>query len=246
MQWFKSLFKKNKNEKRFYDKRIAKLEGIIGFEIDNPKLFYRALRHRSTLASEHYTELDSYERLEFLGDAVLDLIVSEILYEKYPNKDEGFLTKIRAKLVRGDALYEYSIKLGLDELLEYMDNNENEKIAKSILADIFESLIAAVYVTKGYTVSYQFVKQVLDKYVNIEDTINTIDNYKSVLLEYTQAEKIAMPKYNVVSEKGPGHKKIFVVEVEINGKISGVGEGSSKKKAEQMAASKALDALNVR
>ncbi len=245
MSWFKTLFNANKKENRVRDKRISELEGIIGFEIDNPKLFYRALRHRSVLANDNYTDLDSYERLEFLGDAILDLIVSEILYKKYPNKDEGFLTKIRAKIVKGDALYVYSKKMELDKLLEYTETNENESIAKGILSDIFESLVAAIYLTKNYDVTYAFVNRVIDKFVNFDELTTTIDNYKSVLLEYTQAKKVGMPVYNVVSERGPGHKKTFEVEVVISGEIMGTGEGSTKKKAEQLAAAEAIKTLNI-
>ena len=105
-EWFRSLFSKKKKSDLSPElkSRIEKLEGIVGFQIDDPSLFLKALRHRSTLSQDQYEVYDSYERLEFLGDAVLDLIASEILFNNYPEKDEGFLTKVRAKLVRGDTL----------------------------------------------------------------------------------------------------------------------------------------------
>ncbi|HBQ61296.1 MAG TPA: ribonuclease III, partial [Balneolaceae bacterium] len=156
--WFSSLFSKKKKSELSPElsSRIEKLERIVGFQIDDPSLFLKALRHRSTLSQEKYETYDSYERLEFLGDAVLDLIAAEILFNKYPEKDEGFLTKVRAKLVRGDTLTIFSKELGLEDLMELAENGGG-KVSKSILADAFESIIAAIYITHGYKDAYQFV-----------------------------------------------------------------------------------------
>ncbi|MEX0845662.1 MAG: ribonuclease III [Balneolaceae bacterium] len=246
-EWFRSLFsqKKNSELRPELKSRIKKLERIIGFEIDDPSLFLKALRHRSTLSQDQYETYDSYERLEFLGDAVLDLIAAEILFNNYPEKDEGFLTKVRAKLVRGETLTDFSKKLGLEDLMELGERSGGSRISSSILADAFESIIAAIYITKGYRHAYKFVEKVIKKNVEITDLINTVDNYKSVLLEYAQAKKMSIPVYELVSESGPGHNRTFEVKVIISGKELGIGKGKSKKKAEQSAARKALKILEA-
>jgi ribonuclease-3 len=244
-QWFRSLFSKKKKSDLSPElkSRIEKLERIVGLQIDDPSLFLKALRHRSTLSQEQYETYDSYERLEFLGDAVLDLIAAEILFNDYPEKDEGFLTKVRAKLVRGDTLSDFSKELGIEELMELGERNGGGKISKSILADAFESIIAAIYITKGYRKAYQFVDRVIKKNLVIEELINTVDNYKSVLLEYAQAQKMPIPQYELISESGPGHNRTFRVKVMIGENEYGQGKGKSKKKAEQRAAKQALKEL---
>ncbi len=241
----RSLFARKSKDTASHDDRITQLEKIIGLKIEDTTLFQRALRHRSMLTQEQYAKYDSYERLEFLGDAVLDLIAAEILFHKYSKKDEGFLTKIRAKLVKGETLAQFSTQLGLDELMEMGERSGNTKISNSILADVFESIIAAIYITKGYSNAFQFVEYVFDKFVNFEELIHTVDNYKSALLEYTQAERLPLPSYRTINESGPGHNRTFEVTVLIGEKEFGTGIGKSKKKAEQLAAEAALQALNI-
>ena len=241
----RSLFARKSKDSASRDDRINLLEKIIGLKIEDTSLFQRALRHRSMLTQEQYAKYDSYERLEFLGDAVLDLIAAEILFHKYSKKDEGFLTKIRAKLVKGETLANFSTQLGLDELMEMGERPGNTKISNSILADVFESIIAAIYITKGYSNAFQFVEYVFDKFVNFEELIHTVDNYKSALLEYTQAERLPLPSYRTINESGPGHNRTFEVTVLIGEKEYGTGIGKSKKKAEQLAAEAALQMLNI-
>jgi ribonuclease-3 len=241
---FRSLFYKIGKKPAEKTERLAQLEKILGIEIEEPSLFQRALRHRSMLSQEQYAKFDSYERLEFLGDAVLDLIAAEILFNRYPEKDEGFLTKTRAKLVRGETLAILSNKLGFEELMEIGENNSVVKISKSILADVFESLVAAIYITKGYTHAFQFVEQVYNQHINFEDLVTTIDNHKSALLEYTQAQRMPLPQYRLINESGPGHNRTFEVKVLVGKDELGTGIGKSKKKAEQLAAEVALQMLN--
>src|SRR5699024_1932324 len=121
-----------------------------GTSISNPFLFVRALRHRSSLRDRNFKTSDSYERLEFLGDAVLDLIVSEIIFDQFPDENEGFLTKLRAKLVKGDALAVYSRKLNLGQLIIVgkRARGQGVEFSKSALADVFESLVGALYIDK--------------------------------------------------------------------------------------------------
>ncbi|MEQ8579356.1 MAG: ribonuclease III [Balneola sp.] len=245
--WLRSLFKKKDlSTDQVKNERLLQLERIIGFEIDDPSLFLRALRHRSTLANDQYSSHESYERLEFLGDAVLDLIAAEVLFEKFPTANEGFLTKSRAKLVKGETLAKFSIKLGIEDLLELGERSDQVSISKSILADVFESIIAAVYITKGYANAFMFVSEVFEKQVDFKKLVNQVDNFKSALLEYTQAEKMSLPSYKVVSESGPGHDKIFEIMVIVDNKELGAGKGRSKKSAEQEAAKVALKTLGVR
>lgn len=241
--FFRSLFSRKKKPSVEKNDTLRTLETILGFEISRPDIFERALRHRSTLASDQYAAFDSYERLEFLGDAVLDLIAAEILYEKFPRKDEGFLTKMRAKLVKGETLAQFSEDLGLASLMEIGERSKQMKLSVSMLADVFESVIAAIYITAGYAEAYRFVKKVYQDHVDFDALLNTTDNFKSALLEYTQAEKMPLPHYELISESGPGHNKTFEVKVVVGEQILGTGSGKSKKKAEQVAAEAALQTL---
>ncbi|HAH51416.1 MAG TPA: ribonuclease III [Balneola sp.] len=245
--WLRSLFKKKDQSKdQVKNERLLQLERIIGLKIDDPSLFLKALRHRSTLANDQYSSHDSYERLEFLGDAVLDLIAAEVLFEKFPTANEGFLTKSRAKLVKGETLAKFSEELGIEELLELGERSEQLTISKSILADVFESIIAAIYITKGYPSAFLFVSKVFEDQVDFQKLVNQVDNFKSALLEFTQAEKMSLPDYKVISESGPGHDKVFEIMVYVDNKELGVGHGRSKKIAEQAAAKVALKTLGVR
>lgn len=226
-------------------KRVQKLERIIGTSIDNPFIYIRALRHRSTLVDENFSSIDSYERLEFLGDAVLDLIVTEIIFDLFPNENEGFLTKLRAKLVKGNTLAMYAEELELNNLLLLGERVRGQGIqeSKSVLSDLFEALVGALYLDLGYKPTSNFVRNVIEQYVDFDQIVNTLDNYKSLLLEFAQAEQMEIPTYSVISEEGPGHDKTFGVEVYVDGKPMAQGKGKSKKEAEQQAARKALKIL---
>lgn len=241
----RSYFQSDKELPPEQEERIRELEGIIGTSIENPFIYMRALRHRSTLVDDSFTSTDSYERLEFLGDAVLDLIVTEIIFDLFPKKDEGFLTKLRAKLVKGDTLAMYARKLGLYNLMLLGERVKGQGIehSKSVLADVFEALVGALYLDIGYKSTSNFVRRVIEKYVDFDQIIGTLDNYKSLLLEFAQANSMQIPTYSVISEEGPGHDKTFGVEVYVDGRPMAKGKGKSKKEAEQKAAKKALDIL---
>lgn len=225
--------------------RIVSLQKTLGIVIpaDYHYLFLQAFRHRSIIDDNLYKAHETYERLEFLGDAVLDLVVTEILFEKFPRQNEGFLTKLRAKIVRGDTLAMLARKLNINELLEVGERASEQKIelSKSVLADVFESVIAAIYLSKGYAFTQQFVSDVINRHIDFNDLQDTVDNYKSALMEHLQAQKKPLPEYRVLSEDGPGHDKIFTIGVYVDGEMKGEGAGKSKKQAEQMAAQKALE-----
>lgn len=224
--------------------RLSILEKHLPFKIPEGhyNLFRQAMRHRSIIEGEKHEAYETYERLEFLGDAVLDLIVTEILFDKYPHENEGFLTKLRAKIVRGDSLSTLAKKLELNKVLEVGERASGQgiELSKSVLADVYEALIAAIYVSQGYKIAFNFVYSTVDQFLDFEKIEKKIDNYKSLLMEYSQSEKLSLPSYQILSETGPGHNKTFQVAVFIDGKRMGEGTGKSKKRAEQEAAKEGL------
>ena len=229
--------------------RLETLENTLGFSIppkDQP-VFTQALRHRSIVDSDLYQSHETYERLEFLGDAVLDLIVTEILFEKYPTENEGFLTKLRSKIVKGDTLATIAENLEFHKVLEVGERSTGQGIeySRSILADVYESVIAAIYISKGYPFTFNFVLNNVNRFLDFKTLENKIDNYKSVLMEHFQSESVSLPVYRVISEEGPGHNKTFRVAVYFDGEELGIGTGKSKKRAEQMAARAAIEALDI-
>jgi ribonuclease-3 len=232
-----------------YRETIEALECLSGADIadDDSMLFIRALKHRSTLSGGHHPT-DSYERLEFLGDAVLELIVSEFLFDRFPHKNEGFLTQLRAKLVKGSTLAIYARKMGLSDLIIVGNRvqEHNIKHSESTLSDVFESLLGAIYITQGYHSARTFVHDSVQEYVDLEELSVTSENYKSILLEYAQARGLIIPNYTVTKESGPDHDKTFQIKVLVNGEELGRGNGKSKKEAEQEAAAQALEILEDR
>ncbi len=229
------------------ESRWRQLEEIIGFPVRNAVHYERALRHRSIIDGEKYEKHETYERLEFLGDAVLDLIVTEILFQKYPQQDEGFMTKLRAKIVKGDTLATLAADLGLNRILEVGERARGQgiELSKSVLADVFEALVAAIYLTEGYGSTFGFIQRVIEEHLDLEEILSTVDNFKSLLLEYTQSRKLPLPKYRVLSETGPGHDKTFEVAVSVDGHDYGTGTGKNKKQAEQIAAKHGFHALKA-
>lgn len=224
--------------------RLDILEKYLPFPIpeNHFHLFRQAMRHRSIVDGDKHEAHETYERLEFLGDAVLDLIVTEILFDKYPHENEGFLTKLRAKIVRGDSLSTIAKKLELNRVLEVGERASGQGIefSKSVLADVYEALVAAIYVSQGYQTAFNFVYSTVDQFLDFKKIEKKIDNYKSLLMEYSQSEKRSLPRYQILSESGPGHNKTFRVAVFLDEQKLGEGSGKSKKKAEQEAAMEAL------
>jgi len=227
--------------KLFTNKKFAELEAVIGFSIKNRAYFIQALMHRSFL--EQHSEYDiSNERLEFLGDAVLNLIVAEHLYKNFPQKDEGFLTKVRAKLVNRLALAEAADRINLGNFLLISKNLSSSFAVSSrtVLSDAMEALIGAVYMDNGLLSAKDFIKKVLIEPNSKEELFLIDENYKSQLLEYAQAKRFDNPIYNVLREEGPQHNRVFTVNVTIGKKEYGIGTGKNKKTAEQNAARIAL------
>jgi ribonuclease III len=223
-------------------KKVKAISSLTGLPAHRPEVYLKALRHRSLVAERKLAATESYEQLEFMGDAVLDLIVSEIIFKKYPDAGEGLLTQLRSRLVKGEMLAQIGRHIRLMEYIELGDRVKNQGVeySESVLADAFEALVGAVYQDHGYEKCRDFVVRLYERYVNIDELVAARDNFKSMLLEAAQAKKMPAPVYRIVKETGPGHEKVFDVEVRVNDKVLGSGSGKNKKKAEQAAAREAL------
>ena len=202
----------------------------------NKEIYIRALTHTS-YANEANTI--SYERLEYLGDAVLELIMSEYLYNN-TNYSEGEMTKIRANYVCEEALYNYSLKLELNSflLLGVGEEENGGRLRKAIVADIFEAFIGAIFLDKGIEVVKKFIYKHVIPIIE-ESKMSFLNDYKSTLQEYVQTDKKSL-EYAIISETGPAHNKEFTSVVKIDGRVYGMGTARSKKEAEQAAAADAL------
>lgn len=208
----------------------------LGIKTDHESLYQKAFTHTS-YANEH--GLESYERLEYLGDAVLELFMSNYLFRN-TEYDEGMMTKLRAHYVCEEALYEYSLKLKLNEelLLGKGEEESGGKYRKAIVADIFEAFVGALFLDKGIETVAQFLNTHIIPMIETHK-LDFINDYKSVLQELVQTDKRSL-EYSVINEEGPAHNKIFTVEVRIDSIRYGVGSAHSKKEAEQEAAKDAL------
>lgn len=208
----------------------------LKIKTDNEDIYIKAFTHTS-YANENGVE--SYERLEYLGDAVLELVMSEYLYIKTDN-NEGEMTKLRAHYVCEDALYEYSLKLGLNEelLLGHGEESNGGKFRKAIVADIYEAFIGAMFLDKGFEVAKKFIYESAIPFIE-KNELDFIKDYKSELQELVQTDKRNL-EYILVKESGPAHDKTFKMVVKIDDVIYGEGIARSKKEAEQNAAKDAL------
>ncbi len=224
---------------------FKRLENILQYRIRRKEVFLQAVLHRSYLQFAEAPDVRSNERLEFLGDSVLNMVVAARLYALYPYAEEGDLTIMRARLVNRKALVQYAKKIHLRDflLLSNSASQTAEKGADTILADAYEAVIGAVFLDGGLHEAKQFVERQLTSVLK-EGTIHEgDDNYKSALLEYAQANGMSLPHYTIVKEEGPDHDRTFTVEVSIGEGKSGIGIGKNKKEAEQSAAQHALSSL---
>jgi ribonuclease-3 len=226
-------------------RKFAELESLIEVPIKDKSFYIQALMHRSFLEQNPDFAV-SNERLEFLGDAVLNLTVAEYLFEVYTEEDEGFLTKVRAKLVNRVALAEGAERIGLSKFLLVSKNLSSTFTygSRTVLADAFEALIGAIYLDNSLEGARIFIQKNLIE-PSAKAGEHLIDeNYKSQLLEYAQANKFENPVYNVIKEEGPQHNRLFTVQVEIGGEPYGQGRGRNKKSAEQNAAHAAMTKIH--
>ena len=223
---------------------IKKFEDLIGYTIRNRHVFVQALLHRSFLQQAPQA-IGSNERLEFLGDSILNLIVGEYLYHHYSEAEEGELTKTRSRLVNRKALAAYAKAIHLSQFI-LMSPSAAQSIGKgydTIIADTYEAVIAAIYLDGGYEAAKKFVEKQIIAALRKGSVVTSDENYKSMLLEYAQSKGLGVPRYMIVKEEGPDHDRTFTVDVMLNDVRRGSGSGKNKKEAEQAAASQALEGL---
>jgi len=208
-------------------------------------LFLQAIFHRSYLQFAETSEVHSNERLEFLGDSVLNMVVAERLFRLYPESEEGDLTIMRARLVNRKALAHYAKDIHLRDFL-LLSNSAAQTVEKgtdTILADAYEAVIGAVYLDGGLEEAKRFVERQLADFLKEGILLEASENHKSALLEYAQANGLALPHYAITKEEGPDHDRTFTVEVSVGEGRSGIGVGKNKKEAEQAAAHHLLSML---
>ena len=229
------------------------IENIIQMEIKGDiSLYQRAFVHKSieNIALKDENSLDymkkSNETLEFVGDSMLGAVVADYLYTKYPEKDEGFLTTTRTKIVKSESLSAFAEKLGMNKyiLMTKQAVKTGGKTNKRFLEDAFESLLGAIYYDKGFGGVQKFLMMVIEKHFD-KDNITKNDNYKDILLRYSQYVKTSLPEYNVIKQSGLPHDREFLVEVKLFGKRQGKAKGRTIKKAEQDAAKSAMERLKI-
>lgn len=228
-----------------FDKKLEKIQKEIGYKFKDKSLLVTSLKHGSFLQMTSEEKTFSYERLEFLGDAVLELIVSDFLYNKYPETLEGELTKMRSQIVSRKSLAKRGKEINLSDYILMSENEEatGGRDRNSIISNAYEALIGAIYIDGGKPKAEKFIQKFVLE--NHKDTIldKSSINYKGKLLEYLQSNKISEPKYIVIKEDGPEHDKIFTLELIIEDEVFGVGVGRTKKIAEQKAACEGLEKL---
>ena len=222
---------------------IKDLETAIGYRFHNISLLQNALTHSSYANERWHNSLLSNERLEFLGDSILGMLVAEYLYRNFPNRTEGELTRMRADMVCEKTLAAAANRIGLGEhlLLGHGEEQGGGRSRDSILADAMESVIAASFLDGGLVAALGIVQ----KFILVEVPVTKLHNadYKTALQELVQQKKNQVLSYTLVGQSGPDHDKQFDVEVSLNGTVVGKGCGSSKKRAEQMAARSAIEKL---
>ena len=230
------------NEKDL-SKRLNAFEEKIGYSFKNKNLLHEALSH-SSYANECKKGRSSNERLEFLGDSVLSIVISEHLFKNFRHLPEGDLTKIRASLVCEKALFEFSKQISLGDyiLLGKGEENTGGRNRPSIVSDAFEAVIAAVFLDGGMETAREYVLGFIPKDLD-KNSAKKLQDYKTILQEIIQRNPEEKVEYILINETGPDHSKTFTVEVCLNSNVIGRGTGKSKKDAEQMAAKEALELM---
>ncbi len=230
----------SKHEKRL----AASIQHMVGSKPFNLSLYKLAIKHVS-IADESRNGLRiSNERLEYLGDAILGAVVAEFLFNKFPYRDEGFLTETRSRMVNREALNQIAIKIGLSKIVEEEMKGKNLHSHKSIYGDALEALVGAIYLDRGYGFCRRFILRRLIIHFDVDDIISTTTNFKSKIIEWSQKENKEVD-FKLVSVTGNSRFKEFTVEILLNREICTSGKGATKKKAEQDAAKNACEKLNI-
>ena len=231
-------------QNRWIKMNFITLQDAVGVRFENEQLLKQAFTHSSYVNEHRKKSYEDNERLEFLGDAVLELGVSQYLYRKYPTMAEGQLTKLRASIVCEPSLVNFANDLNFSDyvLLGKGEESTGGRNRPALLADVFEAFIGALYLDQGYNTVLAFLEKYVYPKINKGAFSHAMD-YKSQLQELVQKNKNSIIEYVIADEKGPAHDREFVAHVLINESITGIGYGRSKKEAEQRAAKKALDKL---
>lgn len=220
---------------------------ITGFNPINVLSYQKAFIHKSVLRFLTDEKLNSsYERFEFLGDSVLNLIIAKFIFHKYPDKEEGYLTRIRTKLVNGKTLAFLAKKINLNQFLIISKNVEsiNGRNNDRILEDIFEAFLCSIHTDLGYKYAENFVLRLISEHIDF-NFLEEDNNYKDILLRKCQQSLQINPEYELISTTGPAHKKIFTSIVIINGNRYSTGVGSTKKESEQNASKNTLENIQL-
>ncbi len=229
------------------DKDLASFISKLGFKDFSLDLVVTAFTHSSYTKENDESYLKCYERLEFLGDAVLKMAVTDFLYKKYPDAHEGELTKIRSIVVSDEILYKLAQKLNIENFIKVSRAEERcgGKKLESIQACVMEALFGALYLSSDRDVLCKFIVENLNNFIEDVASNKTVFNAKAILQEYTQAKSKELPEYSILKETGAAHNKTFFVQVAYAGNVLASAEGKSKKQAEQQAAYNACKMLGI-
>lgn len=223
------------------------VQRIIGVKPYNIRLYNLAMQH-SSVANESGSVKgfkESNERLEYLGDAILGAVVAEYLFQKYPYKDEGFLTEVRSRIVNRESLNRLAFKIGLSELVEFEGRKKTAQSHKSIYGDAMEAFIGAIYLDRGFHFSRRYIiNKLLQQHYDIDEVVGTTTNFKSLIIEWAQKNNHEI-EFTVTKPGGGKAGKQFKVNLVMDGEVMATGSGYSKKKAEQDAARKTCDLLDI-
>ncbi|GIW66836.1 MAG: ribonuclease 3 [Candidatus Parcubacteria bacterium] len=223
---------------------LRKLENKINLKIKNKSIFWEALTHKSYIYLHPEHPYKDNERLEFLGDAIIEFIISHYLFINYSNLTEGEMTLIRSSLVNRERLSDIALNLELNKFMFY-NPKVGEKGLRTILSDGLEALVAAVFLDNNLEITYKFITPYLVENIDLIINKKLYKDPKSRLQEYCQYKFKTLPKYDIIKTEGPEHQKKFFVGLYFDKKLISVGEGSSKQEAESDAANKALKKLKL-
>lgn len=236
------LFRKRAPKDRVLSKAFSH---IIGRKPYNIHLYSLAMKHTSVAFENKEGFRESNERLEYLGDAVLGAVVAEYLFKRYPFKDEGFLTEIRSRIVNRESLNHLAIKIGLSQLVEFEGKKRGAQTHKSIYGDAMEAFIGAIYLDMGFHFCRRYiVKKLLMQHYDLHEIVDTTTNFKSLIIEWAQKNNKEI-LFETSKQEGKKHSRQFNVQLQVDGVLVAEGKGLSKKKAEQDAARRASETLNL-
>ena len=225
------------------DKQLKQtIKSILGFKPGNIYLYHLAFLHKSVTQETHNGIRINNERLEFLGDAILDAVAADYLFKTFPTRDEGFLTEMRSKIVSRAMLNKLSQKMGIDQLIQL--DGSSAGTFRSCKGDAFEALIGAIYLDKGYDYTRKIIlDRIINRYFDMDELVNQEVNFKSKIIEWSQREKKQI-QFLILEEVGSGYKKQYIVELQVDGVVIARGQDYSIKGAEQNASEKSWQKIN--